>query len=248
MRGLLFAVFALFAGQAAQAQADACNQSEPACVLQAAWGAALILPEDKQRRLAPAFLEIADLSGDPELLAFWQTRLGDARLPTNDYADYGWQKAAPILESGGVDRLIEVAIQRADPLSFGRADALLSAGRHLFATDPDGARRLNEALLDLSASASSFEKPSLAHAATELAMVRCDSDLFSRAVARTDAPGNLRYRLWRARMSGSVRPLLSEIRAIDNDQDTRDVRRVLEGYRATLELGYCDAPKRQIGG
>lgn len=244
-----FAVLTVgFAALTAHAQTEHCAQSEAACVLQATWGAALLLPSEKQTRLAPAFLEIASLSGESDLLTHWESRFGQKAAPTAMYPDYGWEKAEPLLQAGGLDTLIETATRREAPLSFGRADALLSAGKRLAVEDPAGAQRLNEALLALSQSASAFEKPNLAHAAAELAMVRCDASLFDRAAARTTAPDNLRYRLWRARITGSVLPLLHDIRAIDEANDTRDVRRVLDGYRATLELGYCDAPKSQIGG
>lgn len=217
--------------------------SEADQVLQAAWGAALVLPQDKQARLAPAFLEIAALSGEPRLIQFWESRLGQSYVPQQAYPDYGWQIAEPILQQGGVRALIETANRRAEPLSFGRADALLAAGKHLTKERPDEARQINQALLDLTRSASKFERVILAHAAAELAMTRCDPDLFDQAERATTAPGNLRYAFWRARMSGSVSHLLTRVRAIDNDDDTREVRRVLEGYRAIQELGYCSAPK-----
>jgi len=164
------------------------------------------------------------------------------------YPDYGWEKAEPILRDGGVEALIRIASNREEPLSFGRTDALLSAGKRLATTNTDDALRLNQTLLSLSRTASDFEKPNLAHAAAELAMARCDANLFAQALTRTDAPNNMRYRFWQARISGNSLALLDDIRAIDNDEDTRDVRRVLDGYRAIQELGYCDAPKSQIGG
>lgn len=233
---------------AAIAQTPACKKTETACVLDAAWSAALVLPEDKRTRLSPAFLETAASSGSPDLLAFWESRLNAQAKPPQAYPDYGWQKAEPLLMAGGTAHLIAVARDRAEPLNFGRADALLSAGKRLMAEDSVGAEALNDALLSLARSSSAFEKPSLAHAAAELAMARCDRERFETALLYTDAPGNLRYAIWRARIKGDILPLLPRIRAIESDEDTREVRRVLEGYRAIQEMGYCDARKDQIGG
>lgn len=248
MKWLIPLLMAPFFVSAAAAQLPPCEKTEAACVLDAAWSAALVLPEEKRRRLTPAFLETASLSGDPELVTYWEGRL-QARAQTGRvYPDFGWQKAEPLLSAGGTARLIQVAKDRAEPLNFGRADALLSAGKRLMTTDLAGAEALNEALLDLTRSASAFEKPNLAHAAAELAMARCDRTRFEKALLYTDAPGNLRYTIWRKRIDGTMLDLLPQIRAIDSDQDTREVRRVLEGYRAIQEFGYCDARKDPIGG
>jgi hypothetical protein len=248
IRPLLLSLAILGLSPFAVAQSTDCDKSEPACVLDAAWSATLVLPPEKQARLAPAFLEIAVLSGEPDLVDYWEGRLERSADQLPSYPDYGWQKAKPILQAGGVEKLIETARQRADPLSFGRVDALLSAGRHFALIDPDAAARLNDALFSLIETASSFEAPNLAHAAAELAMIRCDGAALSRAIAKTDAPRSLRYAFWRARITGRTISLLDQVRRIDQDEDTRDVRRVLEGYRAIMELGYCVSPNSNIGG
>lgn len=221
--------------------------SDAGDVLQAAWTAALILPDEKRQRLASAFLEIALLSGDPGLVASWEARFGQPAAAPPSYPDYGWQMAAPVLESGGVDTLIDLARNKAEPLTYGRADALLAAGKRLAAEDPDGSRRLNLALLDLVKTASSFERAVLGHAAAELAMTRCDAGLFDRATGHTSAPNSLRYAFWRARITGNTSGLLDRVRALESEDDTRDVRQVLEGYRAIQELGYCPQQKSKIG-
>lgn len=240
--------FATLSAPVTHAQTELCDTTEASCMLGAAWTAALILPDEKRERLAPAFLEIAAMSEDPELVSVWEKRFDRPATSVAEYPDYGWQKAEPLIQTGGVDHLIQVAKQRSEPLSFGRADALLSAGKRLREIDPNAAYRLNQAMMEMLLSASSFEKPNLAHAAAELAMVRCDADMLSQALAMTDAPDNLRYALWKARLSGNGLALLERIRSIDNDQDTREVRRVLDGYRAILELGYCAVRKSEIGG
>ena len=78
-------------------------------------------------------------------------------------------------------------------------------------------------------------------------MARCDLETFEDARAQTDAPDNLRYAFWRARITGQDEALLARVRAIEEDQDTREVRRVLDGYRAIQEFGYCPVRISQIG-
>ena len=225
-----------------------CDQPEAACVLGAAWSAALLLPEEKRQRLAGAFLEIAALSGDESVIGKWEDRFEQSASDVPVYADYGWQVAEPILAKGGVDSLLSLAEQRADPLNFGRADVLLSAGKRLHRTNTAAAQKINSAMLSMLGSSSKFERPNLAHAAAELAMARCDAALLQQALRSTDAPDNLRYAFWKARINGDATSLLSRVRSIRNEDDTRDIRRVLDGYRAILEHGYCDGQKSLIGG
>lgn len=221
--------------------APLCTDSETACVLEAAWGAALLLPEEKRARLQPLFLEIATRSGDPVIIKHWHDRWPDARRASSgdDYPDFGWTKAESILAKEGVDGLIAKARAKQAPLHFGRSDILLSAGKRLLAERPGDAARLNAALIDLSASASDFERPELAHAAAELAMVRCDMQTYERAMARVLTSQNLRYAFWRARIKGDLSDLLSRVRNEADETDTRHVRQVLDGYRAISEYGYC---------
>ena len=240
--------FALALSFGASAERADTARSEASQILEAAWGAALVLPEEKQSRLAPTFLEIAMRSGDEKLVAFWEDRFQRPAPELKSHADYGWQTAEPILQDGGVNALIDLAKRRSAPLSFGRADALLAAGRKLSASRPADARKINDAMLELAGAASSFERPVLSHAAAELAMIRCDVSRFGLAEMSTTAPGNLRYAFWRARIEGNALDLLGRIRAIETDKDTREVRRVLEGYRAIQEFGYCPAPIGKIGG
>jgi hypothetical protein len=245
MRWILSLIFSVCVSATTAAQA--CDKAEAACILDAAWTAALVLPEDKRNQLAAPFLELAVLTDDAELVSTWETRFGQSSDIVQTYPDYGWQTAEPLLASGGVDDLITRAEQRQPPLSFGRSDVLLSAGKHYRRSDTAIALRLNQALMSLLRSASAFERPSVAHAAAELAMARCDADLLAEAIAQTDAPNNIRYAFWRARITGDGRSLLSKVRAIDSDEDTREVRRVLDGYRAILEMGYCPTVKTEIG-
>ncbi|HRK69101.1 MAG TPA: hypothetical protein PKY73_16215, partial [Hyphomonas sp.] len=73
----------------------------------------------------------------------------------------------------------------------------------------------------------------------ERAMRDCDLAAFDRAAGLTTAPDALRYRLWRARITGGAGSLADTIRSGDGSNDTRHVRQALEGYGAILSLGYC---------
>lgn len=243
-------LISLFLGAffAVSAGAETCEKSETACVLDAAWSAALVLPDEKRARLGPQFLELAQLSGESDLLNFWESRFERSADNLQSYPDYGWRLAEPLLQSEGIDGLITKAETRTAPLNFGRADVLLAAGKHFRLSDPETALRLNRALLSISRTASKFERPNLAHAAAELAMARCDPSMLNEAIAKTDAPTSIRYAFWRARVTGNGLSLLPRVRAIDSDEDTREVRRVLDGYRAILEFGYCPVLKSEIGG
>lgn len=218
-----------------------CEPVGPACILEAAWGAALLLPEDKQQSLIPVFVDTAAVAGDPALLSHWQSRLDtDAPLsPAASYPDYGWQVAEPILKARGASGLIALARSRQPPLNFGRTDVLLSAGLRMSASRPGVAAQMNKALLDLIQDASDFEKPSLAQAAAHLAAYRCDSSSFEAALRHVDTPENLRLAFWRARLDQNLQALPDRIRNQAIESDTRHVRQVLDGYRLILEQGFC---------
>ena len=79
-------------------------------------------------------------------------------------------------------------------------------------------------------------------------MIRCDADTLSRAISITESPNSLRYAFWRARIDGTSVGLVNRIRNIGSIDDTREIRRILDGYRAILEHGYCPVSKSEIGG
>lgn len=223
-----------------------CDEGEANCILQAAWGAALLLPEEKKERLKPVFVDLAEQAGGAELRETWVRKLSLSDLPikpATQYEDFGWRLAEGVIEEHGVDGLIRFARDKTPPLSFGGSDALLSAGKRLYVSQPEVGEQLNDALFQLASSASDFVRPDLINAAAELAMYRCDKVRFERAVARSNSPSNMRYRLWRARIIGGASELTAAIRDEADEEDTRHVRQVLSGYRAIAELGYCDAPK-----
>jgi len=222
------------------------QQSELTCVLEASWQAALVLPDEKKERMAQLIYDTAEELGDAETTKVIARRVNaasskqQARSKTV-YPDYGWQMAEPILAARGVSGLINDARKPQSSGLFAPADALLSAAKHLLPDAPDNAAKINAALLELIPSASAFEKPAFAHAAAELAMVRCDLSLFDRAARLTDAPKSLRYSMWRARISGNALSLLDRIRSDADEEDTRHVRQVLDGYREIATRGYCPA-------
>lgn len=227
----------------AMAQTE-CNETEQACMLSAIWGAALSLPEDKRTRVKPAMMEAAARSGDEALIAVWSQRLEAVIEPPSDEdaADFGWRQARDLLEAGGIKELISTARARRAPLAYGRADALLAAGKRFTDTAPDKAKRLNDELMSLARTASDFEKNTLAHAAAELAMYRCDRQTLMTAKAMTQTPDNLRYKLWLARLDGDALALRRAITDDADTEDTRHVRQALDGYRPIQERGYCRQP------
>ncbi|MEO0548814.1 MAG: hypothetical protein AAFZ91_02760 [Pseudomonadota bacterium] len=235
----LIAACSLFGLAVASAEGDC--EPEAACVLDAVWSAALILPEDKKARVQPLFVETAALA-DPALMQNWADRFALEPVkaePVDRETEFGWRHASTVLAEEGLDGLLQAAREKRAPLNFGRAEILFSAGERLIHKAPQDALRVNTALISLAGSASSFEKPSLAHAALELAMLRCDRALFADILPLTDNPLSLRYALWRARLRGNALSLLQRIRDEADDQDTRHVRQALSGYRAILEHGYC---------
>ncbi|MDJ0920286.1 MAG: hypothetical protein QNI84_04105 [Henriciella sp.] len=237
--GLAAAVCAV--SVSAWSHADTTCAPEAACVLDAVWAAALVLPEEKKDRIASLMVETAGLAS-ADLAQNWADRLGTAAVePTRRSAepDFGWRHARNVLQQEGLEGLLTAARAKRAPLNFGRAEILLAAGQHFVSTEPAKARRVNEALASLARSASGFEQPSLAHAALELAMYRCDQAMFQQVLSLTDNPDSLRYAFWSARLSGGVGRLLDRVRSEADDEDTRHVRQALDGYRAILEHGYC---------
>ncbi len=242
IRPLLIVFATLFSITAlGQAQADLTSGDE---VLEAAWGAALVLPDEKQARLKPFFVSMAARSGGETLMRQWAQKLSSDETSVTEggdtYPDFGWTHASGVIGAYGVDGLIRFAREKREPLHFGRADILLAAGKRLVSSDAEAATRINAALFDMITGASAFETPDLANAATELAMYRCHLEDFDRARAKTSAPNNLRYAFWRARMSGYPPGLTARITNEADSEDTRHVRQVLDGYRTILELGYCN--------
>lgn len=215
------------------------------------------LPADKQDAVKPEFLETAGLVGDEAFVAAWAVRLDvpprETAVVGEAYPDYGWQSARPLLVEGGAAHLIAVARSKTAPLRFGRAEALLAAGlrangeklgadevARALASQDGLAAQLNDELLTLARSAREFEQGDLAYAAALLATHRCDLSRFEAAMSSVMAPEAIRYRFWRARLTGERNGLGSAIAEQGSNEDTRHVRQALEGIALLADLGPCE--------
>jgi hypothetical protein len=230
----------------ANVDALACaTADEAACMLDAAWTAALLLPPEKLDRVKPLFASlVVTLPGAAR--ARWTQRTGDAG-PEKPSPDYLRQTAETAIRDHGWDGFVERARSGAAPLHMGRPEIMAAA----IDLAPDAAKRaqLIELMFALAGpskpgrvggfSDDDFERADFGHVLAERMMRDCRLSGFDRAVALTNAPDALRYRLWRARITGGAGALAPDIREGDGTEDTRHVRQVLEGYSPILTLGYC---------
>ena len=214
-------------------------------MLDAAWTAALLLPPEKLDRVKPLFASlVVTLPGAAR--ARWTLRTGDAS-PEKPSPDYLRQTAETAIRDHGWDGFVERARSGAAPLHMGRPEIMAAA----IDLAPDAAKRaqLIELMFALAGpskpgrvggfSDDDFERADFGHVLAERMMRDCRLSGFDRAVALTNAPDALRYRLWRARITGGAGALAPDIREGDGTEDTRHVRQVLEGYSPILTLGYC---------
>ncbi|MEL7232652.1 MAG: hypothetical protein AAGJ85_09100 [Pseudomonadota bacterium] len=178
------------------------------------------LPEEKQDR---AFTIISEFKSGEAL---------------SDYT-YGLVRAQPLLEAGGVDRLIAEARKPKGQLRYAKLDALLAVGVQNIKVVPADAARLNAVLLDLARSADDFEQAMYAHAAAELAALRCDMATFEAALDYVGDKESLRYQFWAARISGDGGSVIAAIDMERERNDTRVIRQAIDGYRLISEFGYC---------
>lgn len=247
MWAVLALVATFLAVPPARAAAACAAAGEPACVLQAIWDAAAVLPAEKQERLKPVFLDTVALSGDDALLSEWQHRLGGAPAPPPDYPDYAGEQAKAVLAEAGWDGFLQRARAGAPPFNTGRPE-IMAAGARL-APDAATRNRIVSAMFELAGPASGpapggllqqdFERGDFGHALAELSMEACDLASFDRAAALTAEPDGLRYAFWRARITGGASSLTGRVRHEGAGDDTRFVRAAIEGYGAILQRGYC---------
>lgn len=226
----------------AQAMAQDCGKDTSLAGLTRCAGVAVdMLPQAKRARL------------DAEIAALEAQIAGEVR-PANTqlaYPDYGWEAARLLVSSGGVDRLIMTARQKSGALRYGRAEALHAAGSRAagFHQDDEAAQRLamtsgaaeklNDELLSLARSAEAFERGDLAHAAAMLAAERCDLSRFDAARAMTLAPDALRYKFWRARITGDRVGLPEAIMLAADSEDSGAARQAIDGITFLVEHGAC---------
>lgn len=248
---ILFLVAGLVATPAlakpANTLAAACTGAgEAACMLDAAWTAALLLPPEKLDRVKPLFVPLAGKLTDPDAKARWQGRLGTAKSEPA-YEDYARRTAEGAIRDHGWDGFVERARSGEAPLRSGRPEIMAAA----IDLAPDAARRSQ--LIDLMFTlagkrrlgpkagfqSDDFEQSDFGHVLAERMMRDCRLADFDRAIALNVAPEALRYRLWRARITGGAGTLAQEIREGDGSGDTSHVRQALEGYAPILTLGYC---------
>lgn len=241
----LWAAPALAAPPAAEALA--CPPAgEAACMLDAAWTAALLLPEEKRERVKPLFAPLVLKLTAPKDRARWDQRIGDTPVDMPE-ADYVQHTAETAIREYGWDTFIQRARDGAAPLHMGRPEIMAAA----IDLAPDGRQRaqLIELMFTLAGpsqpgrtggfSDDDFERADFGHVLAERMMRDCRLGEFDRATALTNAPGALRYKLWRARITGGAGALAPDIRAGDDTEDSRHVRQALEGYSPILTLGYC---------
>ena len=249
--GLILLIAGLWAAPAqarpAEAAASACPaKDEAACMLDAAWTAALLLPPEKLDRVKPLFAPLVLQLPGSRLAGRWDERIGDTGVDVPG-RDYVRQTAETAIREYGWDGFLERARAGAAPLHMGRPE-IMGAAVDL-APGASQRAQLIELMFSLAGpskpdriggfSDDDFERADFGHVLAERMMRDCKLAGFDRAVALTNAPDALRYRLWRARITGGAGSLAQEIRNGDASGDSRHVRQALEGYGPILTLGYC---------
>jgi len=231
----------------AQPLATACLPAgEAACLLDAAWTSALLLPPEKLERVKPLFAPLALQLKDKAARASWDRRLGDVPVDMAE-EDYVRRTAETAVREYGWEGFLQRAREGAAPLQMGRPEIMAAAAE--FAPDSKQRARLIELMFALAGtpdgrqvsgiSLDAFERADFGHVLAERMMRDCKLAGFDRAVALTAAPDALRYKLWRARITGNAGALAQDIRAGDAAGDTSHVRQALEGIAPLLSLGYC---------
>lgn len=242
----LFLLSFLAAAMPALAGPCPAGRGEAACMLDAAWSAASALPADKRDRLRPAFIQPVSYLSGSEVRTPWKERLRNVRIDPA-YDDYARGQAEAAIAEFGWQGFLQRARDGAAPLHIGRPEIMAAAVG--LAPDAAARRKLVDLMYSLAGASDSrtvsgipldaFERADFGHVLAERAMRDCDLAGFDRAAALTTAPDALRYRLWRARITGGAGSLADTIRAGDGSDDTRQVRQALEGYTAGRTLGYC---------
>lgn len=214
-------------------------------MLEAAWTATGALPEKKQARLKPLFAPLALALKDEASKKVWDARLGETELDVEG-PDYVRRTAETAIREYGWEGFLQRARDGLAPLHMGRPE-IMGAAIDL-APDTKQRARIIEMMFSLAGTAdrrmisgisvNAFERADFGHVLADRMMRDCRLAEFDRAAALTTAPDALRYRLWRARITGGAGALADDIRA-GAGEDTSHVRQALEGYGAILTLGYC---------
>jgi hypothetical protein len=247
MRVLILLLFAgLGAAGAASAEACPAGAREAPCMLEAAWAAAEAVPATKQERLKPLFAPLALGLKDAKAKAVWEARLGETGIDVEG-TDYVRRTAETAIREYGWEGFLQRARDGLAPLHMGRPEIMAAAIE--LAPDTKQRARIIAMMFDLAGAAdrrvisgisvNAFERADFGHVLADRMMRDCKLADFDRATQLTTAPDALRYRLWRARITGGAGALADDIRVGDGSDDTSHVRQALEGYSAILSLGYC---------
>lgn len=244
--GLLFFLTGLLAALPALAQPCPPGKDEAACMLEAAWQASETLPEMKQDRLRAAFVQPVSFLTGSDTRAVWKDRLRNVAMEPAS-GDFARTQAEAAIAAYGWQGFLQRARDGAAPLHMGRPEIMAAAVS--LAPDAGERKKLISLMAQLAGASDSrkvsgipldsFERADFGHVLAERAMRDCDLAAFDRAASLTTAPDALRYRLWRARITGGAGSLADAVREGDGSTDTRHVRQALEGYGAILALGYC---------
>lgn len=155
-----------------------------------------------------------------------------------DYS-YGWERARPFIEHGGIEALVDDARHPDSELRYAKLDALFAAGVVFFQSEPAYARDLNAALLELAQTADDFERPMYAHASAELATLRCDVIVLEQSLDLVIDRDSLRYQFWSARLSGDGLSIIEQIKSQAEGSTERHLHSAIDGYRLIGRYGYC---------
>lgn len=215
-------------------------------MLEAAWAAAEAVPATKQERLKPLFAPLALGLKDAKAKAVWEARLGETGIDVEG-TDYVRRTAETAIREYGWEGFLQRARDGLAPLHMGRPEIMAAAIE--LAPDTKQRARIIAMMFDLAGAAdrrvisgisvNAFERADFGHVLADRMMRDCKLADFDRATQLTTAPDALRYRLWRARITGGAGALADDIRVGDGSDDTSHVRQALEGYSAILSLGYC---------
>lgn len=244
--GMFFLLAGWLAVLPVAAQPCPAGTDEAACMLEAAWQAAQALPEAKQEKLLGAFVQPVSYLSGSAARSVWKARLRNVPLEPAG-GDFARAQAEAAIAAYGWQGFLQRARDGAPPLHMGRPEIMAAAVE--LAPDAGERQKLTSLMLQLAGVSDgravsgipldAFERADFGHVLAERAMRDCDLAAFDRAAALTTAPDALRYRLWRARITGGAGSLADAIREGDGSEDTRHVRQALEGYGAILALDYC---------
>ncbi len=222
-------------------------KGEMDCLIRSIIAARDRLPGAKHGGVTRTLSEAVAMARDANLRDRWDKALGpfseDAPGASSLYAE---DAVLDLVERAGWDGLIARAREAKAPFNMGRPEAMATALAH--ADTPATRARVIDAMFELARTKQTrggmgddFEKGDFGHVLAEAAMKACDLKTFDRAVALTPAPDNLRYALWRARVTGGAGRLAPRIEKETSTEDSTAVLQAIDGLAPLLAHGYCKA-------